>query len=84
MSWTNRTNRIEVGDQVAYNRQYLQSTGQQTGETPQMRGKVVGLKQVGEMTLASVLWDGEEEAKSVRVCCLARVTKDKGIVEPGL
>jgi hypothetical protein len=56
--WTNRTQPIEVGDTVAYSKDFLLSVGQFTGDAPHARGKVTGLLRVSlEVTLAQIDWD---------------------------
>lgn len=54
MRWRERISPIKVDDTVAYSKQFLQSIGQYTGRGPQARGKVTGLKSLGEVVVAEV------------------------------
>ena len=57
-NWTKRTQSIKVGDIVGYSKQFLQSTGQHTGDVPFARGKVTDLLSLGgDVTLAQIDWD---------------------------
>jgi len=80
MSWANRTKAVSVGDKVCYSRQFLQSTGQQTGDVPFARGKVTALVKLGETMLAEIEWNQPDLPTRVNVANLSRVTV-KGIVE---
>lgn len=57
MSWTARTQPIQVGDRVCYSKRFLQSTGQYTGDAPFGRGIVTSLVPLGSTTLAEIQWD---------------------------
>lgn len=58
MSWTGKTQPIQVGDTVAYGRHFLRSIGAYTGDMPRAKGKVIDLVQVGkEVILAEIEWD---------------------------
>jgi hypothetical protein len=46
---------IQVGDQVKYRREFLQSTGQYTGCIPFARGTVTSLKRLGNSTSSTVI-----------------------------
>ena len=48
MAWTDRIQPIQVGDQVAYSKRFLQSIGAYTGDMPQAKGKVTALKPIGK------------------------------------
>jgi len=61
MGWTKRTAAIQTGDTVAYSKQFLQSTGQLTGDTPFARGKVTGLTTLGSLVLAEIAWEGSAD-----------------------
>jgi len=57
-NWKDRTQPIKVGDMVGYSKQFLQSTGQFTGDVPLARGKVTVLLPLGGDTmLAEIDWD---------------------------
>jgi len=57
-NWTKRTQPIKVGDTVGYSKQFLQSTGQYTGDAPFARGNVTELLSLGSDTvLAEIDWD---------------------------
>ena len=75
--WVKRTQKIEVGDTVAYSKTFLQSTGQYTGDVPHARGKVTALVPVGkEITLAEIEWDTPGLPDRVNV---KNLTTKKGI-----
>jgi hypothetical protein len=61
MDWAKRTAAVQVGDTVAYSKQFLQSTGQLTGDAPFGRGKVTGLTTLGSIVLAEIAWDGDAD-----------------------
>ncbi len=72
--WAKRTQSIQVGDTVGYSKQFLQSTGQQTGDTPFARGKVTALLQIGtETTLAEIDWNTPDLPARVNVKNLSSV-----------
>ena len=82
MGWTKRTAKVQVGDTVAYSRQFLQSTGQLTGDTPFARGKVTELTTLGSLVLAEVAWAGGVDLPArVNVKNLSRV-KDGVVMDP--
>jgi hypothetical protein len=57
-TWRERSQPIQVGDTVGYSKQFLQSTGQYTGDAPFARGKVLELHSLGtETILAEIEWD---------------------------
>jgi hypothetical protein len=62
-----------VNDTVAYSKQFLQSTGQFTGDAPLARGKVTALKFLGGLTLAEIEWDRGDLPGKVNVKNLSRV-----------
>lgn len=79
MSWAKRTATIQAGDRVAYSKQWLQSTGQLTGDVPSARGKVTGLVPLGSsLVLAEIEWDLPDLPTRVNVKNLSRV--DRGQV----
>ncbi len=74
MDWTKRTAAVQVGDTVAYSKRFLQSTGQNTGDAPQARGKVAGLTTLGSSVLAEIEWnDGADLPGKVNVKNLSQV-----------
>src|ERR1700733_3631259 len=48
---------FQLGDRVAYNVNFLRSTGQTTGDTPRLRGTVRAVEPLGAVTLVSIAWD---------------------------
>jgi hypothetical protein len=81
MNWRERTKTsIQVGDRVCYSRQFLQSTGQYTGDVPFARGVVTALIPLGSTTLAEIDWNNSDLPSRVNVADLSRVT-EKGIAE---
>ena len=74
----NRTE-LQIGDRVAYSRQWLRSTGNFTGPIPFARGRITAFEPLGRETmLAVVAWEGELVGESpaptlVNVKNLARV-----------
>lgn len=80
MSWANRTKAVSVGDKVCYSRQFLQSTGQQTGDVPFARGTVTAITKLGETMLAEIEWNQQDLPNRVNVANLSKVTQ-KGIQE---
>jgi hypothetical protein len=77
---TKHASAVQVGDTVAYSRQFLRNTGQYTGDAPFARGKVTGLTPLGQLLLAQVLWDCEDLPGKVNVKNLSRV-KDGVVIE---
>lgn len=74
MTWRSRTAPIKVGDIVAYRADFLRNTGQQTGDMPAARGKVVSLKQLSEeTTIAEIDWGNPDIPSKVNVKNLSRV-----------
>ncbi len=71
---------IEVGDKVCYSRQFLQSTGQLTGDAPFARGVVTKIVPLGETSLAEIDWDTSDLPQRVNTANLSKVT-GKGIGE---
>ena len=74
MSWSKRIKSFEIGDRVCYAASFLRNTGQQTGDTAFLRGKITELKPFGDNTMAVIQWDGEEEPGKVLTCNLSKVT----------
>lgn len=62
--------KLAVGDRVKYRREFLQSTGQHTGDIPFARGTITRLKTYGSMTLAGIEWDDPEIPRQVAVANL--------------
>lgn len=74
MTWADRTQPIKVGDQVAYSKAFLQSTGQLTGDVPHARGTVTALKPLGkDVTLAEIEWNTPDLPARVNVKTLITV-----------
>jgi hypothetical protein len=73
MTWVERTAGVKVGDQVAYSKQFLQSTGQYTGDAPQARGLVLALQPLGQTTLAVIDWQGADLPGRVNIRNLSQV-----------
>ena len=73
MSWAERVAPVGVGDTVAYSKRWLQSTGQYTGDVPQARGRVTGIKVFGDLVLADIEWDKPDLPERVNVKNLSRV-----------
>jgi hypothetical protein len=49
---------IQIGDRVAFSREFLRNTGQYTGEAPFARGEVIAHVELSKgHVLARVLWD---------------------------
>ena len=72
--WAKRTQAIKVGDTVGYSKQFLQSTGQYTGDVPLARGKVTALHPIGsDVTLAEIDWDRPDIPPRVNVKNLSTV-----------
>lgn len=75
MTWTNKTQEIQVGATVAYRRQFLKSIGCYAGDMPRARGQVTALLPLGKDTvLAEVTWDHLDLPGRVNVknLCLAK------------
>jgi hypothetical protein len=76
MTWADRTQPIKVGDQVAYSKAFLQSTGQHTGDVPHARGKVTALKPLGtDVILAEIEWNTPDLPARVNVRNLTTVKR---------
>jgi len=76
--WVRRTSEggtkaIEAGDRVAYSKQWLRSTGQMTGDTPQARGTVTEVQELGLLRLAVIQWDRPDFPEKVNVKNLSRI-----------
>jgi len=80
MTWAKRTSAIQAGDTVAYAKAWLQSTGQQTGDTPFARGRVKCLVPLGSLVLAEIEWDTPDLPNRVNVKNLSRV-KDGQVMD---
>ena len=82
MSWAERSSAVKVGDKVAYSRRFLRSISCFTGDMPQARGKVTGLKTLSEdVVLAEVEWDLPDLPGRVNVKNLSRVTPERGVMD---
>lgn len=64
---------VKPGDQVAYSKKFLQSTGQYTGDAPFARGKVTRIVPLGSLTLAQIEWNVPDLPNRVNVANLSRV-----------
>jgi hypothetical protein len=74
MSWCDRTLPIQIGETVAYSKQFLRSIACYTGDMPRAKGKVTALIPVGkEVTLAEIEWDLPDLPHRVNVKNLCRV-----------
>jgi hypothetical protein len=75
--WARRTRKIQVGDTVAYSKEFLRSTGQYTGDVPHARGQVTALISLGgDVTLAEITWDTPDLPKRVNI---KNLTTTRGI-----
>lgn len=78
------TVKFNVGDRVAYTKQFLQSIGAYTGELPRMRGTVLEIMELrgGEnkavLTVKADCWDDPVRILS---CNLCRITKEGVILD---
>ncbi len=71
-----------MGDKVAYSRRFLQSISCYTGDMPQARGKVTGLKTLSEdVVLAEIDWNLPDLPARVNVKNLSRVTTERGVMD---
>lgn len=73
MTWQQRTQKINVGDRVAYCAAFLRSTGQYAGDVPHAKGEVKALVPLGETTLAEIEWDHPDLPTRVNVANLCLV-----------
>jgi hypothetical protein len=73
MTWQERTQKIKVGDRVAYSAAFLRSTGQYAGDVPHAKGEVRALVSLGETTLAEIEWDKPGLPGRVNVANLCHV-----------
>lgn len=72
--WTRRIQPIQVGDTVGYSKQFLQSTGQLTGDAPFARGKVTALLPLGgDTTSAEIDWNKPDLPARVNVKNLSTI-----------
>ena len=72
--WAKRTQSIQVGDTVGYSKQFLQSTGQFTGDVPYARGKVIALHQLGsDVMIAEIDWNNDELPPRVNIKNLSTI-----------
>ncbi len=75
MSWQNKTSNIEVGAKVAYKASFLRNTGQYTGSIPHARGVVTGIKDLGDLKIATIDWNDPEIPARVNIANLSKVTQ---------
>jgi hypothetical protein len=77
MTWRQRqkTQALQVGDTVAYSKQFLNSISCYTGDMPQARGKITALIPIGEVTLAEIAWDLPDLPSRVNVKNLCHVNR---------
>ncbi len=54
MAKTKKT--FQPGDRVAYAVGFLKSTGQQTGDSPFLRGEIVSVQPLGQVQLCAIRW----------------------------
>jgi hypothetical protein len=80
MSWGNRVKAIEVGDQVRYSRNWLQSTSTFTGDLPRAKGTVTAIKDLGSLKIATIDWDKPDLPERVNVANLSKV-KQRGVAD---
>lgn len=80
MSWAERIAKVKVGDRVAISARYLRSVGCYTGELPQARGTVTGLKSYGEIAVATVDWGSYEVDPKILTKYLSRLT-ERGVMD---
>ncbi len=65
---------VQPGDRVALSAAFLRSIGAQTGDLPQLRGTVQGVRQLtGDRQLVCVKWDSEPETQQILSCNLAHI-----------
>jgi len=82
-SWARRAQGVNVGDRVAYSRQFLQQTDQYTGDVPHARGTVTAIQEGknGSPAIATVDWNLGDLPSRTLLAILVRVT-EPGIIEP--
>lgn len=73
MNWQQRTQKIKVGDRVAYSAAFLRSTGQYAGDAPHAKGEVKALVPLGDTVLAEIEWDHPALPNRVNVANLCLV-----------
>jgi hypothetical protein len=76
MNWRqkHKAQALQVGDTIAYSKQFLQSISAYTGDLPRARGKITALIPVGkEVTLAEIDWNLPDipPRVNVKILCLA-------------
>lgn len=64
---------LQVGDRVRYRGEFLRSIGAFTGSLGQARGKVVNLKPVGQLVIATIDWGRNDVPDKVNVKNLERI-----------
>lgn len=72
---------IAIGDRVCYSKQFLQSTGQLTGDIPFARGTVREITPLGQTQLATIDWGNPEIPTKVNAANLSKVTAARGVEE---
>jgi hypothetical protein len=77
MNWRQRqqTPALQVGDMVAYSKQFLKAISCYTGDMPQARGKITALIPIGEVTLAEITWNLPDLPDRVNVENLCHVNR---------
>jgi len=74
------THQWKEGDRVAFSKAFLRNTGQCDYETARGRGTIISVAPVGDLTIASIRWDGIGLVTNVNVLNLSLVTRD-GVVQ---
>jgi hypothetical protein len=72
VTWANRAKGIEVGDNVRYSRNWLQSTATHTGDLPRAKG-ITAIKDLGSLKIATIDWDLPDIPERVNVANLSKV-----------
>ncbi len=76
MTWTGRTQPINVGDTVRYSADWLRSTGNITGDLPFAKGTVTALQVLSpDVTLATIDWQNPDIPGKVNVRNLERINE---------
>ena len=77
MNWRQRqkTQELQVGDAVAYSKQFLQSISCFTGDMPHAKGTITALVVIGEVTLAEIAWNLPDLPERVNVQNLCHVNR---------
>ena len=79
MTWTRRTQPIQVGDLVRYSAEWLRSTCQYAGDIAHAKGRVTALQVLSpEVVLATIDWGNTDIPERVNVRNLQRV-RERGV-----